>query len=246
MWIDGVDPLEVTHAYIAAFSAMFIFGIPASIIQDQYHRIKKDPGKDVKIDNTRVYIVILILVGAILTNKFLDFPALGVWIAILIGSLIRKTPWNEIPKSIQGTIFLLCLVTCASLMPVEELPSATWESAFILGFVSAVFDNIPLTKLCLEQGGYDWGILAYTVGFGGSMIWFGSSAGVALSNMFPQMRSAVNYVNKGWYVIVAYIVGFFIMLSIVGWHPALPHRSGQKTHQTEQKIIPETIDTISH
>jgi hypothetical protein len=30
--------------------------------------------------------------------------------------------------------------------------------------------------LALEQGGYDWGVLAY-VGFGGSMIWFGSSSG---------------------------------------------------------------------
>jgi hypothetical protein len=37
-------------------------------------------------------------------------------------------------------------------MPVEELPPATWLSTFFLGFVSAVFDNIPLTKLCLEQG----------------------------------------------------------------------------------------------
>ena len=29
-----------------------------------------------------------------------------------------------------------------------------------LGFVSAVFDNIPLTALALKQGGYDWGMLA--------------------------------------------------------------------------------------
>jgi len=43
-----------------------------------------------------------------------------------------------------------------------------------------VFDNIPLTRLALEQGGYDWAALAYAVGFGGSMLWFGSSAGVAV------------------------------------------------------------------
>ena len=48
------------------------------------------------------------------------------------------------------------------------------------GFLSSVFDNIPLTALALKQGGYDWGFLAYAVGFGGSMIWFGSSAGVAI------------------------------------------------------------------
>ena len=70
-------------------------------------------------------------------------------------------------------------------MPVEKLPAASWQTALGLGFVSAVFDNIPLTALALKQGGYDWGFLAYAVGFGGSMIWFGSSAGVALANMYP-------------------------------------------------------------
>jgi len=58
-------------------------------------------------------------------------------------------------------------------MPVEALPAASTWVALGLGFVSAVFDNIPLTALALQQGGYDWGFLAYAVGFGGSMIWFG-------------------------------------------------------------------------
>jgi len=245
MWIDGVNPLDVTHAYIGAFAAIFVFGIPAAIIQDRYHSIQKDAGKNVKIDVMQIVIVALILVGAILTNYFLDFPALGVWIAILIGSFLRKTPWDEIPKSVQGTIFLVALVTCASLMPVNELPAATWQTAFSLGFVSAVFDNIPLTKLCLEQGGYDWGILAYSVGFGGSMIWFGSSAGVALSNIFPEMRSVVDYVKNGWFVIVAYIVGFFIMLGVVGWNPHAPHRKNKNAIPTEQVLKPALHSTDS-
>jgi Na+/H+ antiporter NhaD/arsenite permease-like protein len=246
MWIDGVNPLDVTHAYFAAIPALFLFGIPAAIIQDRYNRITKDASKIVKIDSVKILIVALILTGAILTNYLMDFPAVGVWIAILIGSLLRKTPWDEIPKSLQGTIFLVALVTCASLMPVDQLPAATWQTAFSLGFVSAVFDNIPLTKLCLEQGGYDWGVLAYTVGFGGSMIWFGSSAGVALSNMFPEMRSVTEYVKKGWFVIVAYIVGFFIMLGLVGWHPHAPHRKDKKAIQTEQIIVPSVMDSASH
>jgi Na+/H+ antiporter NhaD/arsenite permease-like protein len=248
MWIDGVNPLDVTHAYVAALSAMFIFGIPAAIVQDRFNRIQKDANKKAKIDPVKIMLVGAILVGAILTNYFLDFPALGVWIVIIIGSFFTKTPWDEVPKSMQGTIFLLALVTCASLMPVNELPAATWQTAFSLGFVSAVFDNIPLTKLCLDQGGYDWGVLAYTVGFGGSMIWFGSSAGVALSNMFPEMRSVVNYVKKGWFVTAAYIIGFFIMLGTVGWHPHAPHRKNQNTTHTEEPATLPAGETgsISH
>ncbi|MDO9257269.1 MAG: hypothetical protein Q7U54_17245 [Bacteroidales bacterium] len=246
MWIDGVNPVDVLHAYSAAIPALFLFGIPAAIIQDRYNRITKDENKVVKIDSVKILIVALILIGAILTNYLMDFPAVGVWIAIVIGSLLRKTPWDEIPKSLQGTIFLVALVTCASLMPVDELPAATWQTAFSLGFVSAVFDNIPLTKLCLEQGGYDWGVLAYTVGFGGSMIWFGSSAGVALSNMFPEMRSVTDYVKKGWFIIVAYIIGFFIMLGLVGWHPHASHRKDKSSIQTEQVVVPSAFDSISH
>ena len=65
------------------------------------------------------------------------------------------------------------------MMPVEKLPPHHGKPPSVSDFVSAVFDNIPLTALALKQGGYDWGFLAYAVGFGGSMIWFGSSAGVA-------------------------------------------------------------------
>jgi len=35
-------------------------------------------------------------------------------------------------------------------------------------------------------------MLAYSVGFGGSMVWFGSSAGVALSNLYPESRSVAS------------------------------------------------------
>src|SRR6202008_4387785 len=116
------------------------------------------------------------------------------------------------------------LVTCASMMPVEALPAASWRSAFGLGFVSAVFDNIPLTALALKQGGFDWGMLAYTVGFGGSMIWFGSSAGVALSNMFPEAKSVGLWLRPGWHVALASGVGVLGLLFVLGWNPDAPHR----------------------
>jgi hypothetical protein len=114
---------------------------------------------------------------------------------------------------------LLSLVLAASLMPVETLPAPSWQTALGLGYISAVFDNIPLTALALQQGGYDWGMLAYAVGFGGSMIWFGSSAGVALSNLFPESRSVGAWIRHGWNVAVAYPLGFFALLAILGWHP---------------------------
>ena len=220
MWIDGVSPLNVVHSYIAAFTALLFFAWFASHQQDRHHRIQKDASRGAKIDWIRLLVVGMILVGAILSNFLYDMPALGVWIAIILGTLLRPMPWKEIPGAIKGTVFLLCLVFSASLMPVEDLPDASWVTALILGFVSAVFDNIPLTKLCLDQGHFDWGMLAYTVGFGGSMIWFGSSAGVALTNKFPEARHVGRWVKNGWHIAAAYVIGFFTLYLVMGWEPA--------------------------
>lgn len=219
MWIEGVHPFNVLHGYIAAFTALAFFAVFASIQQDKYQRIRKDAKSDVKVDWIRLSIVILILLLTITTNVLFDFPALGVWVAIFIGAFIRKTDWAEAKNSISGSIFLISLVTCASLMPVNELPAASWQTTFTLGFISSVFDNIPLTKLALEQNGYDWGMLAYAVGFGGSMIWFGSSAGVAITGKFHEARSVFAWLKSGWHVLVAYILGFFVLLFLLGWEP---------------------------
>lgn len=235
MWLDGVDPLDVLHAYVAAAAALVVFGIPAALQQQRYSPIVKDEGRHAPVDWARVGIVAFILVAAIATNVTVNlkfnhlsdaFPFIGVavWVAILLCVPLRKPQWNLVPEAAKGSIFLLSLVLCASMMPVEKLPPASWQSAFSLGFISAVFDNIPLTALALKQGGYDWGMLAYAVGFGGSMIWFGSSAGVALSNMYPEARSVGLWLRHGWHVAIAYVVGFFVMLAIMGWNPHERHK----------------------
>jgi Na+/H+ antiporter NhaD/arsenite permease-like protein len=97
-----------------------------------------------------------------------------------------------------------------------------------------VFDNIPLTALALKQGGYDWGFLAYAVGFGGSMIWFGSSAGVALSNMYPEAKSVGQWLRHGWYIPIGYVAGFFALLLILGWHPHERQKQGVAAAQVVQ------------
>ncbi|MEX2122637.1 MAG: hypothetical protein WD795_02010 [Woeseia sp.] len=219
MWIEGVPALDMLHAYIAAVPALLFFGVVAARQQHAYHPIRRGQAGEHKVDWKRIVAVVLILVGAIATNILLDFPAAGVWLAIVVAALFTRTDWKVVPASLKGSLFLLALVTCASLMPVETLPLASWQTAFGLGWVSAVFDNIPLTKLALEQDGYDWGMLAYAVGFGGSIIWFGSSAGVALSNMFPEARSVANWIRRGWHVAVGYVIGFAVLLSFYGWHP---------------------------
>ncbi len=236
MWIDGVSPLAVLEAYVAAGLAVVIFGIPAALQQHRYSPIIRDAKVEGRVDWSRVAIVLVILVAAIAANVVVNnyytaqadsFPFIGaaVWVAILVCVPWRKPDWKLLPEALKGSIFLLSLILCASMMPVEKLPAASWQTAFGLGFVSAVFDNIPLTALALKQGGYDWGYLAYAVGFGGSMIWFGSSAGVAISNLYPEAKSVGLWLRHGWHVAVAYVIGFFFMFAILGWHPDAKHKA---------------------
>jgi Na+/H+ antiporter NhaD/arsenite permease-like protein len=237
MWIAGVGPEQVFEAVIASAVALGISGYFAAKQQHAYSPILKNSHAHTRVDWARIFIVALILVFAMATNITVNsqftaqaslFPFLGaaVWVAILVTIPVRRHDWEVVGESMKGSLFLVFLVTTASMMPVESLPAASWQTAFGLGFVSAVFDNIPLTALALKQDGYDWGFLAFAVGFGGSMIWFGSSAGVALSNMYPEAKSVGRWLYHGWHVALAYVVGFFCLLLLVGWHPQPLNKGG--------------------
>jgi Na+/H+ antiporter NhaD/arsenite permease-like protein len=230
MWIAGVPPSQVFAAIIPAVIALFIFGIPAAVRQQRHSPILKLAHTEPVVDWLRVSIVGLVLLLAISTNVVVNlnfpaqadhFPFIGAatWVGIFAAVPVRPSNWSLLPHSFNGSIFLLALVAAASLMPVEHLPTPSWQTTLGLGFLSAIFDNIPLTALALKQGGYDWAFLAYAVGFGGSMVWFGSSSGVALCNMYREARSVVQWVRYGWWIVIAYMVSFLAMLSISHWHP---------------------------
>ena len=230
MWIAGVAPGQVFEAILPSAIALGISGYFAAKQQHAYSPILTHVHEHTRVDWGRIFIVATILVFAMVTNIGINtrmpeisdsFPFIGVavWVAILVTIPVRRHDWEVLGESLKGTFFLLFLVMTASMMPVEKLPVASWQTAFGLGFVSAVFDNIPLTALAIRQDGYDWGFLAFGVGYGGSMIWFGSSAGVALSNMYPEAKSVGNWLRHGWHVALAYVVAFLVMVAVLGWHP---------------------------
>jgi Na+/H+ antiporter NhaD/arsenite permease-like protein len=230
LWISGVSPLQVLHAYVAATFALVVSGIPASLAQQKYAPIVKDPPRGLHISYRHVAVVIIVLASAIVANvgaHLLDahvldtVPLIGLAVAaaLLLSSPIARPDWSILPHAARGALFLIALVSAASLMPVKSLPTPSWEATLGLGFVSAVFDNIPLTALAIKQGNYDWGFLAYAVGFGGSMIWFGSSAGVAVAGLMPEAKSTIRWLKEGWAVALAYVLGFFFMFALLGWNP---------------------------
>jgi hypothetical protein len=53
--------------------------------------------------------------------------------------------------------------------------------------------------------------------------------------MYPEARATKAWLRQGWHVVVAYIVGFAVMLAILGWHPVTPHRHLQPSKVQEVK-----------
>jgi Na+/H+ antiporter NhaD/arsenite permease-like protein len=230
MWIDGVSPLAVLPAYLGSAIALVVFGSVASWQQARQAPVEAHERATVHIDHQRLGIVVGALVAAACTNivasgilgsraERFPFLAFALWSVLAAGTLLRPLNWRLLPGAVRSGLFLLALVLSASLMPVDALPKATRGTTLVVGFVSSIFDNIPLTKLALDQGGYDWALLAYSVGVGGSMLWFGSSAGVAVSGLFPEARSVLKWLRHGWHVPLAFLVGYVALCGLHGWNP---------------------------
>ncbi len=95
MWIDGVGPREVFHAYVASVAALLVFGIPASMQQQRYSPIVKRADVRIHADWVRVGVVGFILAVAVACNVGVNvefpelatqFPFIGVsvWVALLL------------------------------------------------------------------------------------------------------------------------------------------------------------------
>ena len=89
----------------------------------------------------------------------------------------------------------------------------------ILGFVSAIIDNVPLVAAAM--GMYDnpiddhiWHFIAYTAGTGGSMLIIGSAAGVAAMGM--EKIDFIWYFKKiAWISMAGYLAGCAVFLLLV-------------------------------
>ncbi len=230
MWLEGIRPTAVLPAYLGAFVALMIFGVAAARQQARWAPLAPPAASPAPIDRARVAVVSASIAALACTNLVASavfgpraeaLPALAivVWLVLLVGGRLRPFAWPVAARAARAALFLVILVLAASLLPVDRLPRPTFLTTVLLGFLSAVLDNIPLTKLALVQGGYDWGFLAYSVGFGGSMIWFGSSAGVAVSEAVPDVRSVGTWVRHGWHIPLAFLAGHAAMILFRGWHP---------------------------
>lgn len=93
-----------------------------------------------------------------------------------------------------------------------------------IGFISAVIDNVPVMSAVLKAkpaiDHAQWMLVTLTAGIGGSLISFGSAAGVGVMGKLHGIYTFSSHMKLGWTVFVGYIVSLavwycqFIVLGI--------------------------------
>jgi Na+/H+ antiporter NhaD/arsenite permease-like protein len=211
-----IGVVEIFKAFFATLPAQFLINIWA-----KNHQVspRDFSGEDSKVE-WRAMLPMLAIPGLVIGN-FLNQPGLGVWAGLMLGLILGMKKLNvvELWKAVPNTVFLVLLVGAAEMLPLEEIKPdldalPRTGVAILMGLLSAWFDNIPLTSICLNLGGFDWGLLAYCVGFGGSAMWFGSSAGVATGLIFPEVYNTKKWVKPFFVVTGIYLVGCVAYLMI--------------------------------
>jgi Na+/H+ antiporter NhaD/arsenite permease-like protein len=96
-----------------------------------------------------------------------------------------------------------------------------------VGFLSAIVDNVPVMSAVLKAGpemGLDqWMLVTLTAGVGGSLISFGSAAGVGVMGKLHGIYTFSSHMKYAWTILVGYIASvsiWYLQYQIIGFYHA--------------------------
>ena len=91
---------------------------------------------------------------------------------------------------------------------------------YIVGFMSSVIDNVPLTAALLKANVNmevtEWLLLTYATGVGGSILVIGSAAGIIAMSKLKEL-SFISYFHNIGYLAIAYTVGYIGVYFAANW-----------------------------
>lgn len=92
-----------------------------------------------------------------------------------------------------------------------------------VGFLSAIIDNVPVMSAVLKanpnMGDDQWLLVTMTAGIGGSLISFGSAAGVGVMGKLRGVYTFGTHMKYAWTVLAGYIVSlviWYVQFEIIG------------------------------
>ncbi|OPX26401.1 MAG: sodium:proton antiporter [Campylobacteraceae bacterium 4484_166] len=112
-----------------------------------------------------------------------------------------------------GALYFIGWLALASIVYDPSILGPT-ISNIAVGFLSAIVDNVPVMSAVLkaspDMGLEQWMLVTLTAGVGGSLISFGSAAGVGVMGKLPGIYTFSSHMRYSWMVLVGYAVSIAV------------------------------------
>ena len=121
-----------------------------------------------------------------------------------------------------GALYFIGWLALAAVVYDPSVLGPTWSNIGV-GFLSAIVDNIPVMSAVLkaspDMGLEQWMLVTLTAGVGGSMISFGSAAGVGVMGKLPGVYTFGSHMKYSWTIVIGYFVSigvWYLQYEILG------------------------------
>ena len=121
-----------------------------------------------------------------------------------------------------GALYFIGWLALAAVVYDPSVLGPTWSNIGV-GFLSAIVDNVPVMSAVLkaspEMGLDQWMLVTLTAGVGGSLISFGSAAGVGVMGKLPGIYTFGAHMRYSWMILIGYIVScavWYLQYQVLG------------------------------
>ncbi len=196
----------------------------------------------IKIEKSDIAIALIFLLtisGTLLANVLFHIPPVlsflfGLSIMFLVANLLPNKNNQDALNYIReveydALLFFLGVLLLVGILKeigvldgftqlYQYLPAITVN--YLVGFMSSVIDNVPLTAALLKSGVdmkiTEWLMLTYATGVGGSILVIGSAAGIIAMSKVKGLNF-ISYLRNAIYLIIAYTVGYIGVYFAANW-----------------------------
>jgi len=191
-----------------------------------------------------VYLGAATIVTAVLAHNFFHFPAM--WGMMFGLAVLKLYSYSLNQRSDDGfnifvnmekvendtLLFFFGILSAVGALHflgfleyVHELYGAIGPTASNIGvgFLSAIVDNVPVMSAILksspDMNDAQWLLVTMTAGIGGSLISFGSAAGVGVMGRMRGIYTFASHMKFAWTILVGYLISvaiWYVQFEVVG------------------------------
>ncbi|WP_432698540.1 sodium:proton antiporter NhaD [Marinobacterium sp. YM272] len=213
----------------ALVSVMLLAALLSRPLQGEVEIIPTER-RDDRVGMVIAAIFLMTIIGTIILNVIAGIPPVltflfGLSIMFLIGRFLYKDQREGLLDYIRVIeydtllFFLGILLLVGMLKEIGVLNSLvgiyevlpTTAANFVMGLLSSLVDNVPLTAAMLKANiamtPAQWLTLTYSVGVGGSLLVIGSAAGIVAMSKVEAVTFG-SFARYSFFLLIAYSVGF--------------------------------------